>query len=103
MFDSHPTLITLLLLIISFSSSTDGSGGAMAAGLTPRFYEKSCPSVFHIVRDGVRSAVQSEARMAASLLRLHFHDCFVNVRISVHSFILFHHGLRHLFLSLVCV
>ncbi|CAN1278395.1 Peroxidase 10 [Linum perenne] len=32
-----------------------------------------------IVRYGVWSAVNNESRIAASLLRLHFHDCFVNV------------------------
>eukprot|EP01018_Ginkgo_biloba_P041120 Gb_12580 [translate_table: standard] len=45
--------------------------------LTPRFYEKSCPQALHIVRSVVEQAVIKEARMAASLLRLHFHDCFV--------------------------
>ncbi|CAN1278394.1 Peroxidase 10 [Linum perenne] len=34
-----------------------------------------------IVRYGVWSAVNNESRIAASLLRLHFHDCFVNVTI----------------------
>jgi len=29
----------------------------------------------------VEAAVQKEKRMGASLLRLHFHDCFVNVRL----------------------
>ncbi|WCJ33770.1 Peroxidase superfamily protein [Euphorbia peplus] len=31
-----------------------------------------------IVKYGVWSALMNESRMAASLLRLHFHDCFVN-------------------------
>ncbi|XP_057781810.1 peroxidase N-like [Salvia miltiorrhiza] len=46
--------------------------------LSSDFYSKNCPNVLNIVRREVRSAVRNEMRMAASLLRLHFHDCFVN-------------------------
>jgi hypothetical protein len=31
------------------------------------------------IKNQVIAAVQQEARMAASLLRLHFHDCWPNV------------------------
>lgn len=62
---------TLALLAIFMESSS--------AQLSPNFYYKSCPKLLGIVRAGVRSAVAKEARMGASLLRLHFHDCFVNV------------------------
>ncbi|KAL2633008.1 hypothetical protein R1flu_004487 [Riccia fluitans] len=47
------------------------------AQLKPDFYAKSCPNLLAIVTKRVQDAVQKEARMAASLLRLHFHDCFV--------------------------
>ncbi|GKV21264.1 hypothetical protein SLEP1_g31258 [Rubroshorea leprosula] len=42
------------------------------------FYDSSCPRLQMIVRYGVWAAVNNDTRMAASLLRLHFHDCFVN-------------------------
>ncbi|RZC49093.1 hypothetical protein C5167_017523 [Papaver somniferum] len=45
--------------------------------LNPNFYEQSCPKAEEIVRSVVEKAVQKETRMAASLLRLHFHDCSV--------------------------
>ena len=61
---------------------------ASSAHLSPNFYHKSCPKLLSLVRAGVRSAVAKEARMGASLLRLHFHDCFVNVRIPSFSFLL---------------
>lgn len=50
-----------------------------SAQLSVSFYANTCPTVFDTVRSGVRSAINREARMGASLLRLFFHDCFVNV------------------------
>ncbi|AES65488.1 peroxidase N [Medicago truncatula] len=50
----------------------------MSPKLTPYFYRTTCPDVFTIVRREVLNAINEEIRMAASLLRLHFHDCFVN-------------------------
>ncbi|XP_022726297.1 peroxidase 10-like [Durio zibethinus] len=43
-----------------------------------RFYDRSCPGLSNIVRYGVWAAYKNDTRIAASLLRLHFHDCFVN-------------------------
>ncbi|PON71499.1 Plant peroxidase [Parasponia andersonii] len=45
--------------------------------LYPQFYDHSCPKAQEIVKSVVAKAVAREARIAASLLRLHFHDCFV--------------------------
>ncbi|XP_006354312.1 peroxidase 40 isoform X2 [Solanum tuberosum] len=41
-------------------------------------YLNSCPEAEAIIFSWVESAVSQDPRMAASLLRLHFHDCFVN-------------------------
>ncbi|KAI3787993.1 hypothetical protein L2E82_00550 [Cichorium intybus] len=66
-FSSAVLACTLFLMISTHS-----------AQLTPDFYSKSCPKVFDAVGSVIRSAVSNEKRMGASLLRLHFHDCFVN-------------------------
>ncbi|XP_062227643.1 peroxidase P7-like [Phragmites australis] len=53
-------------------------GGAAAQQLSPNFYSTTCPNLATIVRQGMASAVQTEKRMGASILRMFFHDCFVN-------------------------
>ncbi|KAJ7566641.1 hypothetical protein O6H91_02G112700 [Diphasiastrum complanatum] len=45
--------------------------------LKHNFYEETCPNAESIVLAGVKKAQHQEARLPASLLRLHFHDCFV--------------------------
>lgn len=56
-----------------------------SAQLTPHFYKKVCPRALPIIRSVVRRAIHRERRMGASLLRLHFHDCFVNVSSLLHA------------------
>ncbi|EEF31067.1 peroxidase, putative [Ricinus communis] len=50
--------------------------GIASAQLSPTFYATACPNALSIIKSGVTAAVSTEARMGASLLRLHFHDCF---------------------------
>lgn len=50
------------------------------AQLTSTFYSNTCPNVSSIVLSVIQQALQSDPRIGASLTRLHFHDCFVNVR-----------------------
>ncbi|XP_034222728.1 peroxidase 4-like [Prunus dulcis] len=63
--------IWVIVLLVGFT-------GSSSAKLSTKFYSKSCPKVFNAVKSVVQSAVNKEKRMGASLLRLHFHDCFVN-------------------------
>ena len=71
------------------------SASLVSAQLTANFYDKSCPNTLYTIQTAVRSAVAKENRMGASLLRLHFHDCFVNASVtrSEYSFILTFSGL----------
>lgn len=49
------------------------------AQLSSTFYSTTCPNVSSIVTGVVQQALQSDPRIGASLVRLHFHDCFVDV------------------------
>uniref|UniRef100_A0ACD5VHF3 Uncharacterized protein n=2 Tax=Avena sativa TaxID=4498 RepID=A0ACD5VHF3_AVESA len=46
-------------------------------GLSPDFYRSTCPQADEIVVSVLKKAIAKEQRIAASLLRLLFHDCFV--------------------------
>ncbi|KAJ6693416.1 hypothetical protein OIU85_004208 [Salix viminalis] len=52
--------------------------GLVHAQLSTNFYAATCPNALSAIRTAVLKAVSKEHRMGASLLRLHFHDCFVN-------------------------
>lgn len=46
--------------------------------LSANFYAYTCPNVQTIVQKAMAAAVNKEPRIGASILRLFFHDCFVN-------------------------
>ncbi|KAI4303305.1 hypothetical protein MLD38_038952 [Melastoma candidum] len=64
-------MLLVVLIITNFDATT--SDGVLTYG----FYEEKCPYLEDIVRHTVASAVYRDPGIAASLLRLHFHDCFV--------------------------
>ncbi|GLJ14605.1 hypothetical protein SUGI_0236440 [Cryptomeria japonica] len=67
------TMGTLLCIVLLLCSTVIVYGQ-----LTPSFYTRSCAQAVPIVKDAVRQAIAREKRMGGSLVRLHFHDCFVN-------------------------
>jgi peroxidase len=66
--------VALFTLLLCLLLPSHGHGK-----LSTKFYAKSCPSVAAIVRSVMEQAVAKEPRMGASIIRLFFHDCFVNV------------------------
>ncbi|KAK8691372.1 hypothetical protein V6N13_074883 [Hibiscus sabdariffa] len=68
---STVTLSNILLVVLLFSSAAN-------AQLSANFYANSCPNLQTIVRNAMTRAVNRETRIGASILRLFFHDCFVN-------------------------
>ena len=67
----------LLIVMLTFLIGT--SDGQLRIG----FYDETCPDAESIVRVVVEDAILSDANIAAVLLRLHFHDCFVEVSLSL--------------------
>lgn len=69
---------TFLLLVAMVFLGTEAFGDGDGP-LVLDYYKEKCPLLEEIVRHNVEVAVFKDPRMAASLLRLHFHDCFVMV------------------------
>ncbi|KAK7268568.1 hypothetical protein RIF29_21269 [Crotalaria pallida] len=65
-------MLYTITLVLTFAFSP------LNAQLSSTFYSTTYPNVSSIVRNGVQQALQSDSRIGASLVRLHFHDCFVN-------------------------
>ncbi|XP_050288938.1 cationic peroxidase 1-like [Quercus robur] len=67
---SHSSMFCFFAILLIF--------GDASAQLSPFYYAKTCPRALSTIQTAVNNAVVKEHRMGASLLRLHFHDCFVN-------------------------
>ena len=66
------TCAVVFLMLLSTST-------CCTARLSSTFYDRTCPDALSTIRTSIRRAISKERRMAASLIRLHFHDCFVQV------------------------
>lgn len=62
-----------------------GTFTSVRGQLDPCFYDEVCPKALPTIKMIVEQAIEQEPRMGASLLRLHFHDCFVNVNSPNHN------------------
>lgn len=67
--------------------------------LTPDFYNEVCPQALPIIHSIVLQKLNMKPRMGAHLLRLHFHDCFVNVKyhIHIHLHTIIHRTILHVY------
>ncbi|KAF5448528.1 hypothetical protein F2P56_029052 [Juglans regia] len=66
------SMFVVVVLIALDASLVHGQGTRVG------FYSKTCPRVESIVRSTVQTHFGSNPAIAPGLLRMHFHDCFVN-------------------------
>ncbi|EOY16600.1 hypothetical protein QUC31_001117 [Theobroma cacao] len=67
------TLVALIWALLILPNILGVSQGQLGVG----FYSKTCPTAESIIHKVVQKAVADSLRNAALLLRLQFHDCFV--------------------------
>ncbi|KAL5197586.1 hypothetical protein ABZP36_001098 [Zizania latifolia] len=70
-----------MLFLLWFAVVAAALAPAAASGsgeLFADFYSETCPQALPTIKLVVGAAILKEPRMGASLVRLHFHDCFVN-------------------------
>ncbi|KAL8134472.1 peroxidase 12-like [Apium graveolens] len=73
-------LLVLPCVFLIFSSSLyvcEAQTPPLVPGLSYNFYTTSCPNFESIVRTKLQTEFASDIGLAAGLLRMHFHDCFV--------------------------
>ena len=70
---------SVLLLLGFFHGTKAQITPPVVNGLSWTFYDSSCPKLESIVRKRLQKVFKDDVGQAAGLLRLHFHDCFVQV------------------------
>ena len=75
------TVRNLFASVVSFSWVFASVFAYAGGGLALNFYDNTCPDVYIEVENVVRDYISKAPSLAAPLLRMHFHDCFVRVSI----------------------
>lgn len=70
-------LVTVSSLLVGIIPKSECIDVPVAPGLSYSFYASNCPKLESIVRNHLKQVFQKDIVQAAGLLRLHFHDCFV--------------------------
>ncbi|XP_042390569.1 peroxidase P7-like [Zingiber officinale] len=68
-------IMSIFFFLVASSITTTAHGQQR---LSHKFYSRSCPGVQSLVRATVEEALRGDPTLGASILRLFFHDCFVN-------------------------
>ncbi|KAH7680961.1 Peroxidase protein [Dioscorea alata] len=75
-------MASMLMCFLVFFGATLAAGFSdtqpkPVPGLSYSFYKSTCPELEFIIRKHLKKEFKNDIGLAAALLRLHFHDCFV--------------------------
>ncbi|KAF5784667.1 putative peroxidase [Helianthus annuus] len=71
------TLGVLVVVMLMHLKCLEAQQQQLVEGLSWKFYESKCPKLESIIRKQMVKVIKKDVGLAAALLRLHFHDCFV--------------------------
>jgi hypothetical protein len=71
--------VSVWIAVIVMAQLLQSAAPPVLAQLVVGYYAETCPNVESIVSTAVANAYQQDAGTAPGLIRLHFHDCFVQV------------------------
>lgn len=76
----HTLSVTILVvLVLVHLHGTEAQQQPLVQGLSWNYYQKSCPKLESIIKKQLEKVFKKDVTLAAALLRVHFHDCFVQV------------------------
>ncbi|GMN57964.1 hypothetical protein TIFTF001_027065 [Ficus carica] len=70
-------IVVVVISCVNVSQLCYAQDVPIVKGLSWSFYDKSCPDAESIIRKQLKNVFKDDIGQAAGLLRLHFHDCFV--------------------------
>lgn len=75
------TFTLLFMSLVAAASAQTGKAPAKPARLVTNFYKvtRICPKAESLVKQITEEKVGKDPTLAAKLLRVHYHDCFVRV------------------------
>lgn len=79
-------LANFLSVILAMEVIVSGYRFGVADGLSMNYYIMTCPFAEPIIKNIVNRALQDDPTLAAGLVRMHFHDCFIEVHIYMHIY-----------------
>ena len=79
--------VSSVILVMEMIVFISGYRMEVANGVSMGYYAMSCPFAELIVKNTVNRALEADPTLAAALIRMHFHDCFVEVYIYIYIYI----------------
>ncbi|XP_024976944.1 peroxidase 12-like [Cynara cardunculus var. scolymus] len=72
-----PLQFVCLIIVVVMMHGSEAQQQPLVKGLSWKYYESSCPKLESVVRKQLEKVFKKDVGLAAALLRVHFHDCFV--------------------------